>query len=237
MLNANQYFHYIIQTPAGPDRVFKPTSCGVTMVLYQYSYNFLDVAKPVRFRYQTDMLLGLAFFPLSLLMHSPFADTNIPVLARMRRQTSAGVVSEETAQVGHTHSPDTTYLQPFAVTRPPRPGHSQEDCCWADGDLPAGSMGRGGPAAVLVSYIRLWIPALLSRLAPASPAAAHLCLVQSEGGYRLPQGWTNKFWCSRMPQGSVACALDLFCCGLVEHCACPENSCHDHLLLLVVYLL
>ena len=50
-------------------------------------------------RYQADALLGLAFFPLALLTQSPFADAHIPILARMRRQSAAGVLSEETAEV------------------------------------------------------------------------------------------------------------------------------------------
>ena len=45
------------------------------------------------------MLLGLAFLPLALLIQSPFADVQIPVLARLRRQTPAGFASEETAEV------------------------------------------------------------------------------------------------------------------------------------------
>lgn len=57
-------------------------------------------------RYQADVLLGLAFFPLALLAQSPFSDARIPILARMRRQSNAGVISEETAEVGpHRSTP------------------------------------------------------------------------------------------------------------------------------------
>ena len=58
------------------------------------------VAEVLCSRYQADVLLGLAFFPLALLTQFPFSDAAIPILARMRRQSSAGVISEETAEVG-----------------------------------------------------------------------------------------------------------------------------------------